>query len=296
MAIDSRRSSAYLALAALAVFVGVATEVWARSAGIDGYSGNPATNGGSICSSCHSGGVTPAVQLSGPTVVAPGTVHTYSLTISGGQEIAGGLDVSVTDGLLSAIDPGTYIRNGEIAHDSPRNAVGGEVTFTFDWIAPEMAGTTTMYGAGNSVNLANGNNGDAPNQDQLTITVAAVTPGETSGTGASPLLVTGIDRATGEISISFDSGCAATDNAIYSGSLSAVSSYAWSGRLCGIGTGGSVSAFNPGPGSYFFVIVGNAGIDEGSYGVSQQGGVTSERPPFNFNGCGKAQNLTDRCD
>ena len=45
----------------------------------------------------------PAVAISGPTEVDPGSTHTYVLRIVGGGETAGGLDVSA-DGL--EIGPG----------------------------------------------------------------------------------------------------------------------------------------------------------------------------------------------
>ena len=43
----------------------------ASSSGINGFSGDPAT-GGLTCNKCHSGGATPSVTLSGPTLVQPG--------------------------------------------------------------------------------------------------------------------------------------------------------------------------------------------------------------------------------
>lgn len=278
------------------VLISVPSELSARSGGIDGYSGNPAT-GGEICTACHSGGVAPSVTLSGPTLVEPGTVHTYTLTVSGGQQVAAGLDVSVTDGTLSVTDVGTYLSNGEITHSSPRPVeVDGSASWTFDWNVPVSEGTAVIYGAGNSVNLANGNNGDLASSDQLVVTIAAVSPGETSGAGASPLRVTGFDKTTGELSLSYESGCAATDNNVYYGPLDSVSTYTWSGEVCGIGTSGSLASFDPGAGSYFFVVVGTDGAEEGSYGLSAAGGSESERPAFAGNACGQSQQLDDRCD
>src|SRR3990172_1566682 len=56
--------------------------VEAFPSGITGYSGNPATNGGAICTNCHSGGIVPTVTLSGPPSVAPSATNSYALTIS----------------------------------------------------------------------------------------------------------------------------------------------------------------------------------------------------------------------
>ena len=166
----------------LTLFMSVAFTIYqagtasARPNGINGYSGNPATNGGAICSNCHFGGIAPTVSLSGPNTVDAGSTHTYTLTITGGQEIAGGLDVSVINGLLNAIDPGTQILSGEITHTEPRPAANNAVSWTFEWTAPAVAGTVTMYGAGNSINGNGGTSGDAPNKDSLTIIVNVPAP------------------------------------------------------------------------------------------------------------------------
>ncbi|QLQ06426.1 MAG: hypothetical protein HZY76_10475 [Anaerolineae bacterium] len=53
----------------------------AFSSGVSGYSGNPNINGGATCSACHSGGQVPVVTLTGPTSVAPGSTHTYVLSV-----------------------------------------------------------------------------------------------------------------------------------------------------------------------------------------------------------------------
>jgi hypothetical protein len=47
--------------------------------------------------------------------------------------------------------------------------------------------------------------------------------------------------------------------------------------VCGIGTSGSFSGFDPGPGNHYFVVVGNDGIQEGSYGHSLVGGREVEQ-------------------
>lgn len=142
----------------------------AFSGGISGYSGNPATNGGATCTLCHSGGIVPSVSLSGPNSVAPGSTHTYTLTISGGQEVAGGLDVSVTGGMLTVSAAGTKLLNNEITHTASKPAANGEVTFSFDWTAP-VSGSVTMYAAGNSVDGQSGAQGDNSAATQLSIAV-----------------------------------------------------------------------------------------------------------------------------
>jgi len=141
-----------------------------HSTGISGFSSKQ----GVICTFCHSGGVAPTVRLTGPAYVLHDATARYTLTISGGQKVAGGLDVAIDDnsGSLTASDTGTHLDNGEVTHDAPRNAdTNGDVTFFVDYTAPSTALSLTMYGAGNSVNLNGNNSGDNARAKQISITV-----------------------------------------------------------------------------------------------------------------------------
>ena len=124
-------------------------------------------------------------------------------------------------------------------------------------------------------------------------TALAATPGE-----ATSLMVTGYDPATGHISITWTSGCAAADHHIEYGLLEDVATYDYSGQACGLGTGGSYASFDPGPGSYFFVIVADDGVGiEGSYGTSWIDGASLERPQATLDPvCPRVQDLSQRCD
>ena len=269
----------------------------ASSDGLDGFSGNPAT-GGLICNECHVGGVTPTVTLSGPTLVQPGSTHTYSLTISGGQEIGGGLDVSVTDGFFTDVDSGTYIRNGEIVHRSPRSVdLDGNVSWFLNWTAPPDHTTVALYGAGNSVNLQSGINGDSTGTDVLTVTVGTLTPGETSGEALAPLRVTGFNALTGDLALSYAPGCETTSTNIYYGPLDQVPTLGWTGDVCNIGVSGVYGGFNPGPDSYFFIVVGTRNAAEGSYGRSLAADASEqERGPWESQSCGQVQDLSSSCN
>lgn len=262
-----------------------------------GLSGNPDTNGGLNCTVCHNTGTVPIVSITGPTSVAAGSTNTYTLLIRGGQQAGGGLDVSAADGALVVADPGTQLNGGEITHTSPKGVDAlGNVSWSFNWTAPLSAGDVTIYGTGNSVNLNNNTNGDNAASAALTVTVlgGASTPGETSGDGLSPLRVDGFDRVSGNVSLSYEAGCDVSDNNIYFGPLDQVASYAYAGETCAIGSGGSFDLFNPGSGSFFFIVVGNDAVsDEGSYGLD---GLGAERPDFSANLCGTTQSLADRCD
>ncbi len=179
------------------LFLALVPTVSARSEGISGYSGNPATNGGQNCNVCHSGGVTPVVTLSGPDSVEINATNVYTLTISGGQESHGGFDVSADGGTLDLNEPsGTQLLNGEVVHSESRPVdTNNEVVFTFLWQAPAVPGTVMLYGAGNSVNNGMGNNGDRAATDTLTITV--------SEPGCDP---TSVDVTYNPLSIAYATG------------------------------------------------------------------------------------------
>jgi hypothetical protein len=139
-----------------------------RSAGISGYSGEFGVD----CNSCHSGGTAPTVTLDGPAYVLHDSTRAYSFVVSGGQQVAAGLDVSVDDGSLVASEAGTHLDAGEVTHDAPRLVDGnGDARFTFDFVAPSSASTVTMYASGNSVDHNGLNFGDLAASTTLTITV-----------------------------------------------------------------------------------------------------------------------------
>ncbi len=169
-----RRFGLVAVVAAAAALVVWAGDAGGLSSGISGYSGDPATNGGATCASCHTGGATPTVTLSGPTQVAPGATVTYTFTISGGPGAGGGFDVSATAGSLSVVDGGTRLLAGEIVHASTRTPdASGSISWTFAWTAPNTAGPVTLYAAGNSVDLAAGPAGDGVATTSATVTVAS---------------------------------------------------------------------------------------------------------------------------
>jgi hypothetical protein len=120
-----------------------------------GYSGNPATNDGEDCTTCHGGGFEPVVTLEGPSVVPPGAQRTFTMTVAQGQYLAAGFDVSVTAGFLQSLGPDTRVLEGEVTHVNPKivDPDTGASAFTFSWTAPMAEGSeVTFYGVGNSVN------------------------------------------------------------------------------------------------------------------------------------------------
>jgi hypothetical protein len=111
------------------------------------------------------------------------------------------------------------------------------------------------------------------------------------------MLLANYDDITGAISLTFSDGCETTDHVIQYGDLTraGMASYSWSGQVCGLGTGGAYEWAPPtSPDSLFFVVVGNNGAVEGSYGVD---GAGFERPEDVIGAdCPLPQDLAKRCD
>lgn len=189
-----------LAMLVVGGFFGIlwlATPIWAFDTGIVGHSGNPATNFGMSCDSCHGGGVQPTVTLSGPTTVSPGQSAIYSLTIQSAavaSQTAAGFNVSATDGALASLGGDTQIIDGEITHVSPKtNTAGGVAVFSFQWTAPAVAPqAVVLYAAGNSVNLDDTPGGDRHANTVLTVNVVNPTAVRLGGLTAGPSPLTAL--------------------------------------------------------------------------------------------------------
>jgi len=141
-----------------------------HSNGITGFSGKQ----GFDCTVCHSGGVVPTVALVGPAYVLHDSTRTYTFTVSGGQQVAAGLDVAAGRGKLVATDSQTRVTSGELTHNSPRNVdSAGNASWSFDFDAPATLGKMRIWATGNSVNLDGSTTGDAPGSAILQIEVVA---------------------------------------------------------------------------------------------------------------------------
>ena len=119
-------------------------------------------------------------------------------------------------------------------------------------------------------------------------------PGESSDGSGGPgeLMSAAYNRGTGMIDVAFAPACDASDHTIYYGDLANVSTYTYTGAACWRGNTG-VSSFDPaGLSSAFFMIVGNNGVVEGSYGRDRFG---SERPQDTTAGCQLPQDLSGVC-
>jgi hypothetical protein len=109
---------------------------------------------------------------------------------------------------------------------------------------------------------------------EIAATTVAVT-GPAAGTpGAVRPLVASWNREAGLVDLSWVPACDATGHAVYAGDLALVSAYAYGSAFCALGAGGTAS-IDPGPGDRFFLVVGNDGSREGSFGLD---GAGAERP------------------
>ncbi len=142
------------------------------------YSSGKTGNSTSGCGSCHGSSADSGVSVSispSSTTVAPGATITVTLelTSSDSSHTGAGLNLSATDGTLTA-GSNTRVQGGEITHSSTESAdSSGTVSFDFEWTAPSTEDIYTLYAAGNAVNANKGKDGDGWNTVGLDIEVMA---------------------------------------------------------------------------------------------------------------------------
>lgn len=144
------------------------------SNGIAGYTGSP---GEASCSSCHSGGSSPASAISissTPTFsnneYVPGTTYTMEITVSasGFSKFGFGCEIlnasNTNAGLMQNQGAGVKFLNSgarKNAVHSTGKTGSSSVVFSFEWVAPQSGGAT-IYVSGNAVNGNNSSSGDFP--------------------------------------------------------------------------------------------------------------------------------------
>lgn len=130
------------------------------------------------CPSCHTASsnttissITLTNQSNGQLVTngqyTPGTVYTVTMTGANATQPNFGFQLrarntsSVIVGTMTATQVGTVVSNSLLTHSSPRTIVSGVATVTATWTAPAAgAGTITIEGIINAVNLNGNNTGD----------------------------------------------------------------------------------------------------------------------------------------
>lgn len=196
-----------LAVASFAAIL-LATAATAAQARVLGVTSDQFADPSQGCNNlgCHAGGKAPAVVLSGPTLVAPGSTNIYTLSVHGsGHQQSAGLNVTADDGDFSLGGPDStdtqilmnpVSLDNEVTHTAAKPAVNGVTTFSFNWIAPPAAFTTlTLDAWGNAVDGNGLNTGDAASPVSLTVTdvntvlCATAPPVATCATPAKSVLV-----------------------------------------------------------------------------------------------------------
>jgi len=170
--------------------------VFANSIGIVTYSGKNTV----FCSSCHSGGTAPTVTLQGPPTLDVGSTGRFTLTVHSNrrnQQIAAGVGIAASAGTLIPLT-GLRAQLGELTHSNPRqNNANDDAVFEFDWTAPLAAGTYTLFGAGNSVNMNFVETGDAAARTTLNVIVStSVSPTPTPSPTTPPPTLTATPTRT----------------------------------------------------------------------------------------------------
>ncbi len=160
-----------LIITVFVVIMGVAlyTNLKALSTGIVGLTPRMGNTEGCTC---H--GFSPATSVvlnfQGPDSVRRGDTAVYTISMSGGPLVRGGVNIAAGNGrlilhpsetLLQSLEsmPGVF----ELTHVSPKAPVSGSVTWTFKYIAPASGTRDTLFSTGNSVNFTGGTSGDSWN-------------------------------------------------------------------------------------------------------------------------------------
>jgi uncharacterized protein (TIGR03382 family) len=161
---------------------------FSAQANLNGITGRSSKQGQNcMASGCHATNpspTAPTVTLQGPTTLEAGATGNYTLVITGGPAVKGGMNVAVSNngGTLNA-GAGLRVAAGELTHTAPKDFVNNEVRFDFSLVAPSTAGSVMMYASGNSTNGNGANTGDNAVSTQLTIQVTGGSGTPDAGTG-----------------------------------------------------------------------------------------------------------------
>jgi hypothetical protein len=116
---------------------------------------------------------------------------------------------------------------------------------------------------------------------EVTIQACTVAPAPDGRGGTTPMR--GV-KSGSDVTVTFDAvTCPAPSYNLYYGPLSSASTYAWTDAVCGIDSG---STWTPPSGNTFWIIVGDSGPMESSWGLKRVGGVESQRSTTASGLCG----------
>jgi len=121
---------------------------------------------------CHGFDTATAVKISytGPNSVRRGDTVTYTLRMTGGPLVKGGINIACGAGkvILSPAETGLQRLEAalgiyELTHNTPKLPSSDTVKWTFRYIAPLTGDSDTLFATGNSVDGSNGTSGDSWN-------------------------------------------------------------------------------------------------------------------------------------
>jgi hypothetical protein len=182
------RLSVKLFLLSPLVLAFTTSSVIKNSGGKTDFSGAP---GEGTCNGCHGGGssissscsITANPAFTGNQYV-PGATYTITASVNAIGFNHFGFDCTILNaantnaGTMQNPGSGVNILNGgtgrkNATQSTPKNGTNG-TNFTFEWVAP-VSGNTTIYLAGNAVNLNGGTSGDLPINTSLALTASPST-------------------------------------------------------------------------------------------------------------------------
>ncbi len=138
---------------------------------------------GSGCHTAPANSPRPTVTLVGPDTLNAGETGTFTLVITGGPAVVGGMNVAV-DSAQASLQPGTGQRKqaAEITHSTSKAFANNEVRFDFTMIAPAAGGSVRIFGAGNSTNQNGTPDGDTSATATKDVTIVGSSSGTDGGT------------------------------------------------------------------------------------------------------------------
>jgi hypothetical protein len=148
----------------------------------DGRTGRTLKTSTAGCGSCHGSSATTGVTttIAGPDSVTKGTTAQFTLTITYAGKTGAGLDIATRQGTLAPVSNNIHLANGELTQNSNITMSGGSVTVTFNYTAPNAAGTDTIWATGLATNSNGGQSGDnwnwAPSKRIIIKNLTAIEP------------------------------------------------------------------------------------------------------------------------
>jgi len=141
---------------------------------------------------CHGFDTTTTVriQFQGPTTLQYGDTATFTVKMTGGPLVRGGIDISAGSGLVILSPADTTLKRllastdvYELTHKRPKLPVSDTVTFTFRYVAPMTGSRDTLFTTGNSVNYDGSTSGDFWNFGQSKVLIIGNIQGISENTG-----------------------------------------------------------------------------------------------------------------